>query len=143
MISPSGVSVGVVGEPYTAELPARRRIEEVAIARARMARGGGVRAAAQHHLVDHELAVVFAERAGRGAEARIGRIGAARPLPHDPEGIIEETRPGRDFPFGSTRQILAGPARERGGPARICRVKPNGKSRPGRVSSTMPSGSCG
>ena len=59
----------VLRQPQPAELPARRRIEEVAVAHARMAFRRRQRAAAQHHLVDHELAVVFAERAFGGADS--------------------------------------------------------------------------
>src|SRR3569833_3621979 len=46
-----------------------------------MRRGVARRPAAQHHLVAHELAVVFADRAGGGAITGIGRVGATRPLP--------------------------------------------------------------
>ena len=73
------------------------------------------RRAAQDHLVDHEFAVVFAERARRRPVARIWRIGAARPLPDDAEGVAEHAAFGRDLPLGFGRQILAGPARERVG----------------------------
>src|SRR5438445_2541369 len=38
--------------------------------------------AAEHELVAHELAVVFAEGAGWGLIARIANVGAGRPLPH-------------------------------------------------------------
>src|SRR5262249_60850290 len=100
----------VSGGPYAAELPARGRIKEVAVAYAGVARGRGVRAPSQHHLIDHELAVVFAERAGRRTVARIGRIGAAGPLPDDPEGIVDDGRARRDLPFGFGRQVLAGPS---------------------------------
>ena len=48
-------------------------------------------AAAQHHLARHELAVVFAGRIVGGAIARIGAIGAGRPLPdlaiHLPQSV--------------------------------------------------------
>src|SRR5476651_1139068 len=79
-------------EPQARELPARRWIEEIAIARARMPNGRRKRRAAQHHLIDHELAVVLAERAFRRAIARIGRRGAARPLPHRAVGVVEQTK---------------------------------------------------
>src|SRR5262245_42119990 len=71
-----------------------------------------MRAAAQHHLVDHELAVVLAERALGRAEARVGQIGAARPLPDRAEGIVEQACARGHLPFGFGRQVLAGPARE-------------------------------
>src|SRR5215475_3149701 len=74
-------SFDIIHEAQPAELPARRRIEEIAVARARVARGRRLRAAAQDQLVDHELAVVLAQRAVRRAVARIRQIGAARPLP--------------------------------------------------------------
>src|SRR3546814_21146821 len=44
-------------------------------------------AAAQHELAAHELAIIFADRAGRGAEAGIGTIGAAGPFPHAAEHL--------------------------------------------------------
>ncbi len=62
-------------------------------------------------MVHHELAVVFAERAFDGAIARIGRVGAARPLPDDAERIVELAGPGGDLPFHFGRHVLAGPAR--------------------------------
>src|SRR5262249_37947103 len=68
----------VVDQPQAAELPARRRVEEIAVTRARVAIRGRERGAAQHHLVDHELAVILAERTRGRAESRIGRIRTAR-----------------------------------------------------------------
>src|SRR5580700_7998656 len=71
------------------------------------------RRAAQYHLVDHELAVVLAERAGRGLVTGIWGVSAASPLPDDAESVIEHAAFGGDLPFALGRQILAGPARER------------------------------
>src|SRR5258706_8109067 len=71
----------IIQQPQAAELPARRRREKIAVARTRVTLRCRMRAAAQHHLVDHELAVVLAERAVRRAVARVGQIRAARPLP--------------------------------------------------------------
>src|SRR5512147_588688 len=59
-------------QPQSAELPARRRIEEVSVAHALMAFGRCQRGATEHHLADHEFAVVFAECAFGRAIARIG-----------------------------------------------------------------------
>src|SRR5580700_2648137 len=73
------------------------------------------RRAAQHHLIDHELAVVLAECAGLGLITRIGRIGAAGPLPHRAERVVERLGSGSYFPFGFAWQMLAGPARKRVG----------------------------
>ena len=50
--------------------------------------GGETAAAAQHHLIDHELSIVFADRAGIGPEARIGFVGRPRPIP----GVAMELR---------------------------------------------------
>src|SRR5688572_18635836 len=88
-------------------------MEEIAVAHARVAAGRDLRAAAQNHLIDHELAVVFAECALCRAIARVRRIGAARPLPRNSEGIADETGARRHFPLRLARQMLAGPARER------------------------------
>jgi len=71
------------------------------------------RGAAKHHLIDHELAVVFAKCSGRSAIPRIGRIGAARPLPDNAEGIVKHAACGGDLPFGFARQVLAAPAGKR------------------------------
>ena len=88
------------------------RIEEIAIADARVALRRRQRGAAQHHLADHELAVVFAERAFGRAVARIGQIGAARPLPGDAEGVGDQAGARRHLPFRLARQVLAGKAGE-------------------------------
>ena len=70
------------------------------------------RRAAQHHLIDHELAIVFAERAGLGLITGIRRIGAARSIATPAEGFVERAVPRRHLPFRFARQMLAGPARE-------------------------------
>ena len=64
-------------------------------------------------MIDHELAVVFAECAGLRLIIRIGRIGAASPLPHRAERVVERLGSGGDLPFGFAGQMLAGPARKR------------------------------
>src|SRR5438105_4027167 len=104
--------VTVVGQANARELPTRRRVEEVAVAFACVAEWRRVRRAPQHHLVDHELAIIFAERARRRPITRIGRVRAASPLPYDAKGIVDETKPRRHLPLGFGRQILARPARE-------------------------------
>ena len=66
---------------------ARRRIASARPAErncdtcARMARRRRARAAAQHVLVAHELAVVFADRAGARAKAGVRRVARRRPFP--------------------------------------------------------------
>src|SRR5260370_9208557 len=87
-------------------------IKEVPIGNTAMPVRSCKRGAAQHQLVDHELAVVLAERAFDGAVAGIGGVGAAGPLPHDPERVVELAGPGRDFPFHFGRQVHAAPPRE-------------------------------
>ena len=72
-----------------------------------MARRRGQRAAAQHELVHHELAIVFPERPGGRAITGVGGVGAARPLPDDAERVLEKTMAGGDLPFGLRRQVLA------------------------------------
>src|ERR1700704_1909454 len=88
---PKGNSSGVVGEAKSRELPAMMRIKEVAIGNTAVAVRSCKRRAAQHQLVDHELAVVFAERAFDGPVAGVGAVGASRPLPDNAEGIVELT----------------------------------------------------
>src|SRR3546814_12647321 len=53
----------------------------MAVGGAHMAARSRDAAAAQHELAAQELAIIFADRAGRGAEAGIGTIGAAGPFP--------------------------------------------------------------
>src|SRR6476661_581478 len=90
-------------------------IEEVPVGDAAMSFRGCKRGTAQHQLVDHELAVVFAERALDRPVAGIGGVGAARPLPYDPEGVVEMAGPRGHLPLHFGRQMLAAPARERVG----------------------------
>src|SRR5215471_3221075 len=92
-------SGGVVGKPQPRELPALVRIEEVAVGRAAVSGGRRKRRPAQDQLVDHELAVVFAERASVRAIARIDRIGAAGALPAAAEGIVEVITARGDLPL--------------------------------------------
>src|SRR5690348_16932798 len=120
--------------PHAAELPARRQIKKIAIARAYVSGRSRARTAAQYPLPTHELAVVLAERTGGGPVARITHVGAGRPFPHVAEHL-ERLRAiavcrqwtqhaGTDeiafdgnvvshrFPFHFGRQPRAGPARE-------------------------------
>src|SRR5689334_21201364 len=69
-------------EPDARELPARVRREEVAVGRTHVSGRRGAGFAAQDVLAAHELAVVFADRAGRGAIAGVGRVRRRRPFPH-------------------------------------------------------------
>ncbi len=48
------------GEAYARKLPLVMRMKKVTVRNARMVFGRGQRFAAQHHLVHHKLAVVFA-----------------------------------------------------------------------------------
>lgn len=58
---------------------------------------GRATAAAQHHLPDHELAVVLADRAGQRPEAGIGVVGKAGPLPDLADHLQQPVaRGGRD-----------------------------------------------
>src|SRR5712664_3278682 len=90
-------------------------IKEVAVGKTAMPVWGCKRRAAQHQLVDHELAVVFAERSLNGTVAGIGGVGAAGPLPHDPECVVEMAGTRGGLPLHLGRQMLAAPARERVG----------------------------
>src|SRR5579871_1227533 len=106
-------STEVFYQAHAGKLPACGRIEEVAVAFPGMARRRRERAAAQHHLIDHELAIVFAERTVSSAITRIGKIGAARPLPDNAEGVLDEAGACGHLPLRFGWQVLAGPARER------------------------------
>src|SRR5690606_18467227 len=63
---------GIARQPYARELPARLGREKVAVSGADVVCRRGARAAAQHVLVAHELAVVFAHRPRGRRVARIG-----------------------------------------------------------------------
>src|SRR3546814_15862165 len=54
-----------------------------------MAARGRAAAAAQHELAAHKLAIIFADRARRGAETGIGAVGAAGPFPHAAEHLLQ------------------------------------------------------
>src|SRR4029453_7371982 len=58
------------------------RLEEIGVSGANMTPRGGAGTATQNVLVAHELAVVFAERARRGAITGVRRVGAPRPFPN-------------------------------------------------------------
>src|SRR3981189_759054 len=88
------------------------RIKEVAIADTAMSGRGCKRRAAQHQLIDHELAVVLAERALDGPVAGIGGVGAAGPLPDNPECVVEMAGSGGGLPFPFRPPMLAAPAAE-------------------------------
>src|SRR4029453_4953946 len=68
--------------------PAGRRGEEVAIARAAVARRGDAGASAEDLLVDHELPVVLTHCADLGLEAGVGAVGAGGPLPDRAEPLL-------------------------------------------------------
>src|SRR5512135_2451911 len=76
-------------QPEPHELPALMRIEEVAIGLADVPFRRGAGAAAKHELIAHELAVIFADGAGRCLESGIGEIGAPGPFPHIAIDLIE------------------------------------------------------
>src|ERR1700733_1892656 len=68
-------------EPEPRELPSGVGREEIAVTWPHVVQRSHARAAAQHELPGHELAVIFADRPFRRLKARISRIRAARPLP--------------------------------------------------------------
>src|SRR6478736_5797482 len=69
-------------EAYASEHPTTTGWKEIAIGAANVRSRRDARAASQHHLPAHELAVVLTDGAGRGREAGIGKVGARRPLPN-------------------------------------------------------------
>src|ERR1700688_256997 len=89
------------------------RIKEVAIGDTAVSVRGCKRGATQHQLIDHELAVVFTERALDRSVAPVWRICAAGPLPDDAEGVVELAGACADLPLHFGREMLAAPARER------------------------------
>src|SRR3546814_570928 len=65
----------ILREANAGELPALVGVEEIAVGGAAMAARGRAAAAAQHELAAHQLAIIFAARAQRGAENGIGAVG--------------------------------------------------------------------
>src|SRR5215469_9792160 len=82
---------GIPGQPDAAKSPAGARGEEVPVGGTYVPGRGGATAAAQDVLAHHELAVVLADSARSGTKARIGGVGARRPLPD-----VADHRVGRD-----------------------------------------------
>src|SRR5664280_1339983 len=74
-------SSDVSSQPQTGEGPAGGRGEEVAIGGPGVTRGCHTRSSPQHVLVDHELAVVLADRPGSSLEPGVGAVGRRGPLP--------------------------------------------------------------
>src|SRR4051794_11409933 len=97
----------VARQSQAGKLPALVWVEEVAVGRPRMSGRRRDGAAAQDHLVDHELAVVFADRAADGPESGIGPIGAFRPLPDMPGYLVHVRQAARGLPFHLGRQARA------------------------------------
>src|SRR3546814_10688438 len=79
----------ILGETQAGELPALVGVEEIAVGGPHMAARRRAASAAKHELAAHELAIIFAHRAGGGTEARIGTIGAAGPFPHAAEHLLQ------------------------------------------------------
>src|SRR3546814_11106092 len=79
----------ILCETDAGELPALVGVEEIAVGGTQMPARGGAAAAAQDELAAHELAIIFADRARRGAEAGIGAIGAAGPFPHAASHLLQ------------------------------------------------------
>src|SRR5205807_7752943 len=71
----------VTRQANPARLPACRGRKKIAIGGAHVTGRGEARAAAQHHLVAHELAVVFADGADGLPVTGVRGVGALRPLP--------------------------------------------------------------
>ena len=88
-------SGGVAGEPDPGEHPAGVRGEEIAVGAPGVPRWGRPAAPAQDLLVDHELAVVLADRPGGGRKAGIGGVGAGGPLPDRSVETLLDRSPAR------------------------------------------------
>src|SRR4029079_7866524 len=103
----------VARQTNAAELPALVGMEEVPVAGARMPRRRGERSAAQHHLVDHELSVVLADRTCDRPIPRIWVVGAARPRPDMRRQFADlDVSAGGSLPLRLGREPRTGPARE-------------------------------
>src|SRR5271156_5290678 len=93
------------------------RVEEVAVAWSRMAIGSRACPAPEHHLSDHEFAVVLTHRAGRRCEGWVGSVGARGPLPEVRVDLLESVWPARHgvLPLRLGGQAPSGPGRVSGG----------------------------
>src|ERR1700735_1591508 len=77
---------GILGQADATEGPASAWREEVSVRRTHVAGRGGATTSAEDVLAHHELAVVLAHGARRGAKTWIGRVGARSPFP----GVAED-----------------------------------------------------
>src|SRR4051794_30502806 len=82
-------SCRVACEANAGELPALFRLEKIAVGPANVVERSRARAAAQHHLVAHELAIVFPKSARRRAVPGIRRVGAAGPFPNIAKHLLQ------------------------------------------------------
>ncbi len=90
-LSRSGFGSEISGEPDAGEGTSVVRVEEVAVARAQVVQRRGAAAPAQHHLVAHELAVVFTGRAFERLETGVRQVGRAGPGPQIPVPLAVRT----------------------------------------------------
>ena len=88
-VAPYQDSLRIACESDPCELPAFFRLEEIAVGAANVSARRGAGTAAQNVLVAHEFAIVFAERAGRGAITGIRGVGAARPFPNVAKHLLK------------------------------------------------------
>ena len=115
-----GRSGGVAGEAEAARTPSGRGRGRSCGSVRRAWPGGVARQLPREHLlVDHELAVVLADRAGGRAEARVGEYGLAVHCHTAPyqlgrrvQADVGRRRRRRALPLGLGRQAGAGPAGE-------------------------------
>src|SRR3546814_14853506 len=99
----------ILGETQAGELPARMGWKEISISRPDVTGGCHAGAAAQHELAGHELAVVFADRAGCRPEAWLRPERAARPLPDLPLHLLPRSAERRVANDAPVRVDLRGP----------------------------------
>src|SRR5580704_16121730 len=90
---------------YASELPTQMRVKEIPVGLPAVIHGSRYRSASQHHLADHELTVIFSDRAGRLLEAGIWQVGAFGPFPSFPPGEFARC----SFPFKLGGQAAALP----------------------------------
>src|SRR5690554_9836 len=95
-------------ETKSGELPAQRWMKIISIAHPTMPRRGGHRRAAKNLLIDHEFAIILAQRPRSFDKAGVGKIGALAPLPAT--SPVELGLGG--FPFKFSWQTHAFPLRE-------------------------------
>ena len=92
--------MGLPCQSDSRELPTQMRMEKIPVRFAAVARRRYDRCTAEHHLIDHELPVIFSDGAAWFLKSRICQVSRVRPFPS--KSPIEFVT--RGFPFKFSRK---------------------------------------